>query len=127
MNEQKLARASAILSDLIGFPTISARSNLDLINYISALLARSGIECVPVFNEERTKANLIAALGPKERSGGVLLSGHTDVVPVEGQAWTSDPFIMQERDGKFFGRGACDMKGFIACVLAEARRWMPAR
>ena len=120
MNEQKLARASTILSDLIGFPTISARSNLELIDYISALLARAGIESVPVFNEERTKANLVAAIGPKERSGGVLLSGHTDVVPVEGQSWTSDPFIMQERNGKFFGRGSCDMKGFIACVLAEA-------
>ncbi len=119
MNEQKLARAAAILADLVRFPTISARSNLDLIEYIRALLLNCGIESIPVFNEERTKANLVASIGPKNQTGGVLLSGHTDVVPVEGQAWSSDPFSLTERDGKFFGRGTCDMKGFIACVLAH--------
>jgi len=119
MNEQKLARAAAILADLVGFPTISARSNLDLIEYIRALLLNRGIESIPVFNEEHTKANLVASIGPKNQTGGVLLSGHTDVVPVEGQAWSSDPFSLTERDGKFFGRGTCDMKGFIACVLAH--------
>ncbi len=119
MNEQKLARAAAILADLVGFPTISARSNLDLIEYIRALLLNRGIESIPVFTEERTKANLVASIGPKNQTGGVLLSGHTDVVPVEGQAWSSDPFSLTERDGKFFGRGTCDMKGFIACVLAH--------
>jgi acetylornithine deacetylase len=119
MNDQKLARAAAILADLVGFPTISARSNLDLIDYIRALLLNSGIESIHVFNEERTKANLVASIGPKNQAGGVLLSGHTDVVPVEGQAWSSDPFSLTERGGKFFGRGTCDMKGFIACVLAH--------
>ncbi len=118
MNEQKLARAAAILADLVGFPTISARSNLDLIEYIRALLLNRGIESIPVFNEERTKANLVASIGPKNQTGGVLLSGHTDVVRFEAQAWTRDPFSLTERDGKVFGCGTCDMKGCIACVLA---------
>ena len=125
MNDQKLARASAILADLVGFPTISARSNLALIDYIRACLLKCGIESIPVFNEERTKANLVASIGPRHQVGGVLLSGHTDVVPVEGQAWSSDPFSLTEREEKFFGRGTCDMKGFIACVLAEVESLDP--
>jgi len=120
MRETRLQRACAILDDLIAFPTVSAQSNLALIDYVSTLLARCGIESTPVFNEDRSKANLVAVIGPKDQAGGVLLSGHTDVVPVTGQAWTSDPFRMVARDGKLYGRGACDMKGFIACVLAEA-------
>ena len=113
------ARALAILDDLIAFPTVSADSNLAMIDYIRALLERIGIASTLFFNEERTKANLFASLGPKNHSG-VLLSGHSDVVPVEGQAWTSDPFRLSEREGRLYGRGTADMKGFIACVLAVA-------
>lgn len=115
------ARARAILEDLIAFPTVSADSNLAMIDYIRALLERSGIASQLFFNEERTKANLFASVGPKEQPG-VLLSGHSDVVPVAGQAWSRDPFRMVERDGRLYGRGTSDMKGFIACVLATAER-----
>jgi acetylornithine deacetylase len=113
------ARTQEILADLIALPTVSAESNLAMIDYIRSLLDQVGIASVPVFNEERTKANLFASIGPKNVAG-ILLSGHSDVVPVEGQAWTSDPFRMAKHDGKLFGRGTADMKGFIACVLAKA-------
>jgi acetylornithine deacetylase len=113
------ARALEILDRLIAFPTVSSRSNLDLIEYIRALLAPLGARILLAPNSEGTKANLYAVLGPAVR-GGVMLSGHTDVVPVEGQAWSTDPFRVTRRGDAFFGRGACDMKGFLACVLAAA-------
>lgn len=114
-------RARSILDDLIGFATISSDSNLAMIDYIRALLERAGIASTLIFNDERTKANLFASIGPKDRPG-VLLSGHSDVVPVAGQAWTSDPFRLVERHGNLYGRGTADMKGFIACVLAMAEQ-----
>ena len=114
-------RARSILDDLIGFATISSDSNLVMIDYIRALLERAGIASTLIFNDERTKANLFASIGPKDRPG-VLLSGHSDVVPVAGQAWTSDPFRLVERHGNLYGRGTADMKGFIACVLAMAEQ-----
>ena len=109
----------AHLEKLIAFPSVSRDSNLDLIAYVRDYLAGLGIESTLVHNEDGRKANLWASIGPKDVPG-VVLSGHTDVVPVEGQAWTSDPFQMTSRDGNFYGRGTADMKGFIACCLAVA-------
>lgn len=106
-----------VLARLIAFATVSRDSNLELIRYIQDYLTRLGVQSELFYNEERTKANLFATIGP-DAPGGVVLSGHTDVVPVDGQAWTVDPFKMTEADGKLFGRGTADMKGFIACVLA---------
>ena len=106
-----------ILADLIAFDTTSRNSNRPLIDYVVTYLRGFGIEPVLVWNEEGTKANLWATIGP-DISGGVILSGHTDTVPVDGQAWTSNPHQMVERDGLLYGRGTCDMKGFLAAALA---------
>lgn len=113
------------LRQLIAFDTTSRNSNLALIGWAEAHLARHGARIRRSYNPERTKANLFATFG--EGPGGVVLSGHTDVVPVDGQAWSSDPFQAEIRDGKLFGRGACDMKGFIAVVLAQAEAFGSAR
>jgi acetylornithine deacetylase len=110
-----------ILERLIAFPTVSRDSNLDLIAYVREFLARLGIDSMLVHSADGRKANLWATIGPKNVAG-VVLSGHTDVVPVEGQAWTSDPFRLTDRDGHLHGRGSADMKGFIACCLAIAER-----
>lgn len=106
-----------LLERLIGFATVSRDSNLELIRFIEAYLAGHGVQSELFYNDERTKANLFATIGPL-KSGGVVLSGHTDVVPVDGQAWTVDPFVLTEKDGRLYGRGTADMKGFIASVLA---------
>lgn len=106
-----------ILKKLIGFPTISRDSNLDLIGFVSDALQQHGITSRIIHSEDGRKANLYATIGPDDRPG-VLLSGHSDVVPVEGQDWTLPPFKMTERDGNLYGRGTADMKGFIACALA---------
>jgi acetylornithine deacetylase len=106
-----------LLERLIGFATVSRDSNLDLIRFIEAYLAGHGVQSELFYNEERTKASLFATIGPQV-SGGVVLSGHTDVVPVDGQAWTVDPFRLTEKNGRLYGRGTADMKGFIASVLA---------
>ncbi|MEO1039148.1 MAG: acetylornithine deacetylase [Pseudomonadota bacterium] len=108
-----------ILATLIGFDTTSRNSNLDLIGWVETYLADLGARCERIESEDGRKANLHAVLGP-DVDGGVVLSGHTDVVPVDGQAWSSDPFKAEIRNGKLYGRGACDMKGFIACTLAAA-------
>ena len=117
-----LARTREILGDLIAFPTVSSASNLDLIAYAADLLGDAGASVSVNRDGTGAKANLFATLGPAG-DGGIVLSGHTDVVPVEGQDWTSDPFRMVERDGRLYGRGACDMKGFIAACLAMAPRY----
>ena len=106
-----------LLSQLLAFDTTSRESNLALIDFISGYLQRLGIESTIIFNQDKTKANLYARLGPED-DGGVMLSGHTDVVPVDGQDWSVDPFQLSEYDGNYYGRGSADMKGFIACVLA---------
>lgn len=111
------ARATAILADLIAFDTTSRGSNLALIGYVEALLAGRGIESRRVANEDGSKANLYATAGPMV-AGGIVLSGHTDVVPVDGQAWSSDPFTLTRRGDRLYGRGTCDMKGFLALALA---------
>lgn len=105
-----------ILEKLIEFPTVSSASNLELIHYVSALLERHGVTSRIIPNADGTKANLLATVGPADQRG-IVLSGHTDVVPVEGQAWSVPPFAMTARDGRLFGRGTADMKGFVACAV----------
>ncbi|MHA6159743.1 acetylornithine deacetylase [Pseudomonas sichuanensis] len=109
--------SQALLARLVGFATVSRDSNLELIGFIRDYLAGLGVDSELFLNEEGTKANLFATIGPTDR-GGVVLSGHTDVVPVDGQAWTVEPFALTERDGRLYGRGTADMKGYIASVLA---------
>jgi acetylornithine deacetylase len=109
-----------ILDRLIGFPTVSRDSNLALIEYVRDFLASCGVRAKLYGDDSGRKANLYAVVGPRDR-GGVLLSGHTDVVPVDGQRWTSDPFTLVERGGRLYARGAADMKGFIACALRAAQ------
>lgn len=110
-----------ILERLIAFPTVSRNSNLDLIGHVAALLEEHGIRSQLIHSADGTKANLFATTGPTGIPG-VMLSGHTDVVPVDGQDWTVPPFEMTERDGKLYGRGAADMKGFVAAALAAVIR-----
>ncbi len=109
--------ARELLDQLVAFPTVSSVSNLELVDFVEDYLNRYDVPSVRVPNEDGTKAALYAHVGP-EVDGGVVLSGHTDVVPVEGQNWDTDPFEVIERDGKLFGRGTCDMKGFDALALA---------
>ncbi|MDP9535989.1 acetylornithine deacetylase [Pseudomonas protegens] len=106
-----------LLARLVGFATVSRDSNLELIGFIRDYLAGHGVDSELIYNPQRTKANLFASIGPSDRSG-VVLSGHTDVVPVDGQAWSVEPFVLNEREGRLYGRGTADMKGFIASVLA---------
>ncbi|WP_250530321.1 acetylornithine deacetylase [Caballeronia sp. ATUFL_F1_KS4A] len=106
-----------LLDKLISFATVSRDSNLALIEFVRDYLAQFDIESELFYNAERTKANLFATIGPRDR-GGIVLSGHTDVVPVDGQPWTVDPFRLTEKDGRLYGRGTADMKGFLASVLA---------
>ena len=112
-----LSNARQILEDLVAFPTISSESNMALIEYVENYCESLGIKSVRVTDAKQHKAALYTQVGPNI-DGGVILSGHTDVVPVDGQSWDSDPFVLAERDGKLFGRGTCDMKGFIALSLA---------
>ncbi len=107
------------LTELVAFDTTSRTSNLAFITHVEAFLESLGARCERSYSDDGSKSNLHAVLGPPAE-GGVVLSGHSDVVPVDGQAWTSDPFTLTERDGKLYGRGSCDMKGFIACALAAA-------
>ena len=108
-----------VLADLIAYPTISPDSNLAMIDDLAGRLEDVGARVDLYRDESGEKANLYATLGP-ERAGGILLAGHTDVVPVTDQDWSSDPFEMRRADGKLFGRGSCDMKGFIAACVALA-------
>jgi acetylornithine deacetylase len=116
-----------MLKRLVAFDTTSRNSNLELIHYIRDYLADFGVESTLVPNAEGTKANLFASIGP-DREGGVVLSGHTDVVPVDGQPWTTDPWELTEKDdGNLYGRGTCDMKGFVAACLANVPAFQRAR
>lgn len=110
-------RSRALLASLVGFATVSRDSNLALIEFVRDYLQGLGVDCELIYNAERSKANLLASMGPQV-AGGIVLSGHTDVVPVDGQAWTVEPFCLSEADGKLFGRGTADMKGYLASVLA---------
>lgn len=118
--------AIALLEKLVGFDTVSRHSNLELIAFVEAYLADYGVAFERVESPCGKKANLIARIGP-EAPGGVLLSGHTDVVPVDGQPWSTDPFTLVDgNDGRLYGRGTCDMKGFIACALSLVPEWVKA-
>lgn len=109
--------ARDILDRLVAFPTVSRESNLALIDWVEDYLDGFGVKAHRVYNEDRTKAAIYASVGP-EVDGGIVLSGHTDVVPVDGQDWDTDPFAVVEKDGRLYGRGTCDMKGFDALALA---------
>ena len=113
----QIATAKELLRALVGFDTTSAKSNLALIAFVEDYLKGHGIASTRVASADGAKADLFATIGPRG-DGGIGLSGHSDCVPVKGQNWTSDPFTLTERDGKLYGRGSCDMKGFIACALA---------
>lgn len=109
--------AKEMLKKLVAFPSVSSESNLPIIEFIEDYLVEHGVKSWRVYDETGLKSNLYAQIGP-DVDGGVVLSGHTDVVPTVGQAWDTDPFELTEIDGKLFGRGSCDMKGFIATSLA---------
>ena len=115
-----------MLAELVAFDTVSAKSNLALIGFVADYLNLHGVDSTLIHNDEKTKADLFATIGPLE-AGGIALSGHTDVVPVTGQDWSDDPFELVRRDGKMFGRGTADMKGFIAAVLAAVPHFVSAR
>ena len=113
-----------ILAQLVSFPTVSHSSNLDLIDWLETYLASHAIPTARHWNEDRGKAALLAHAGPLQ-ARGVVLSGHSDVVPVAGQNWTSDPFELTQRGDRLYGRGVCDMKGYVALsvwALVEAQR-----
>lgn len=114
-----------ILSDLISIPVLGGQSNLSIANYISDLLLNKGITVTKVFDADHQKYFIHCRIGPPA-DGGVILSGHMDVVPVEGQPWNNPPFKLTESDGKWYGRGSCDMKGFLACCLASADSFLSA-
>jgi acetylornithine deacetylase len=121
-----VSTAKELLARLVAFDTTSHKTNIPLIDFVEAYLAQHGIESHRVPTSDGLKASLFATIGPKD-GGGLALSGHTDVVPVAGQTWHTDPFTLVERDGKLYGRGTCDMKGYLACALAmvpdlEARK-----
>ncbi len=117
--EALAARSIDILARLVAFDTTSRGSNLALIEYVEAELAKLGVTGRRVPNEHGDKTNLFATIGPNVE-GGVVLSGHTDVVPVDGQPWTSDPWTLTRKGERLYGRGTCDMKGFLALALAAA-------
>lgn len=113
----EVVSSEEMLRRLIAFDTTSHLSNMALIDYVREYLEGHGVASHLSFDDDGKKANLLATIGPNVE-GGYVLSGHTDVVPVEGQPWDTDPFTLTERDGKLFARGTCDMKGFIAIALA---------
>lgn len=114
-----LDKTKDILADLIGFPSVSSDSNIDVIHYMAQRLRDVGADVQLQVTPDGQKANLFGTLGP-DVAGGIVLSGHSDVVPVTDQDWTHEPFKMTEQDGRLYGRGTCDMKGFIAAALAKA-------
>lgn len=115
------ARSIAMLEKLVSFDTVSRNSNLAFIEFVIRLLRDRGVESRMVHNDDRTKANLLATIGPRVE-GGVVLSGHTDVVPVDDQEWLTNPFSVVERDGLLYGRGTADMKSFLAIILGALDR-----
>ncbi|HTR83702.1 MAG TPA: acetylornithine deacetylase [Reyranella sp.] len=126
MNQSTLSSIE-MLKQLVAFDTTSRNSNLDLIKHIQSYLDGFGVKSTLVPNAEGTKANLFASIGPNA-PGGIVLSGHTDVVPVDGQPWVTDPWTLTEKpDGNLYGRGTCDMKGFIAVALSHVPAIQRAR
>ncbi len=118
-NQNKIRdEAIEILRILVGFDTTSRNSNLEIINWVQNYLEKYGANCHLVYNDEKTKANLIAFFGEKQNSGGIIFSGHSDVVPIDDQEWETDPWELTQKNGKLYGRGTADMKAFSACFLA---------
>jgi acetylornithine deacetylase len=115
-----------MIRKLVAFDTTSRNSNLELIDFVRNHLDGCGIETILVPDDTGKKANLYGTIGPDDRPG-IALSGHTDVVPIDGQDWSSDPWALTERDGRLYGRGSCDMKGFLGCVLAAAPHFRRTR
>ncbi|MFO7856581.1 MAG: acetylornithine deacetylase [Paracoccaceae bacterium] len=122
----RLAETEGLLAELIAFPTVSADSNLELISWAAGGLGRLGARTRITTDESGRKANLFASFGP-QGDGGLVLSGHSDVVPVEDQDWSVEPFALTAKEDRLLGRGTCDMKGFIAAVLATAPDFAAAR
>ena len=120
-----LENTIGILERLVGFPSISGEPNHEIIGYINHLLSAQGIACNLTYDPTGEQANVFATIGPAI-DGGVVLNGHTDVVPVEGQDWASDPFTLTRRGERFYGRGSVDMKGFLACVLGAVPMFQAA-
>ena len=120
--DQVFPETLKILSELIKFQTVSGTSNLKLIEYCEKRLSKLGATSFKTFDETKKRANLFSTISGKQKlnGGGIILSGHTDVVPASAKEWSSDPFIATEKNNKVYGRGSCDMKGFIACALALA-------
>ena len=125
MTDAVMAKALDLLERLVAFDTESSKSNLGLIEFVEVYLANIGVQSVRVPDATGTKAALFTTFGPAV-DGGVVLSGHTDVVPVAGQAWTSPPFHLRRADGRLYGRGTCDMKGFAALALAMVPEFLTA-
>ena len=115
-----------MIKKLVAFDTTSRNSNLALIDFVRDHLESCGIETILVPDDTGKKANLYGTIGPDDKPG-IALSGHTDVVPIDGQDWSSDPWDLVERDGRIYGRGACDMKGFLGCVLAAVPQFRRTR
>lgn len=121
--QQPSQASRAMIDRLIAFDTTSRNSNLEIIHFIRDYLKDLGVASEVITGEDPAKANLYATLGPSDRPG-IALSGHTDVVPIDGQDWASDPWAVVEKDGKLFGRGTCDMKSFVAVALTFAPRFL---
>lgn len=118
-------QAIQILEQLVGFASLPGMPTHEIIGYIKSYLQQHGIESTLSFDDTGERANLFATIGPAV-AGGVLLNGHTDVIPVEGQQWSTDPFKLTRKDNKLYGRGSVDMKGFLACALATVPHWKDA-
>ena len=118
----RLEQTRNLLAALVRYPTVSSDSNLEMITYLSDRLRACGAEVEILHDDTGHKANLFATLGP-QKDGGIVLSGHTDVVPVADQDWSGDPFTLEAREGNWFGRGTCDMKGFIAAAVVMAEHY----
>ena len=118
--QDPLERCKAILADLVAFPSVSADGNRDITEYLADRLESYGARVKVMPDDTGLQANLLATFGPEGREDGVILSGHTDVVPVADQNWTHDPFTLTEQGGRLYGRGSCDMKGFVAACVAMA-------
>src|SRR6476620_2076475 len=123
MNCAVSPRALELVQAMVRMNTVSSNSNLMLIHLVQGELARLGVASRLTFNSEKTKANLFATLG-EGKPAGIILSGHTDTVPWDGQDWTADPLSGQVRDGKLYGRGSADMKSFIAVAVAHAQAFL---
>ena len=113
-----LSQTVEILRALVGFDSTSGKPTHEIIAYIQEYLSSHGIESSLSYDDKGERANIYATIGPHV-AGGVLLNGHTDVVPVDGQNWSTDPFVLTQKDERLYGRGSVDMKGFLACVLGS--------